>query len=183
MTRFSLCLVQGCSGVGTAFPHLLHVLLWNELEAVSKWLFFWMVPTPFLWALHPWSRHVLLMTVCTVKGNILKAKVIFRNFLNTGEASQLADDFSKLCLFEFPSRALAKNVASGHHPDVGLSISQESVMAAVCVLMSSSTVAQWLSSLLVYFTLILQQRFKTNLCILHSTSVKTVEKQHKKLEL
>jgi len=28
--------------MGTAFPHLLHVLLLIELEAVSKWLFFGM---------------------------------------------------------------------------------------------------------------------------------------------
>jgi len=34
--------VVGRERVGTAFPHLIHVLLWNEWDAVSKWLFFWM---------------------------------------------------------------------------------------------------------------------------------------------
>ena len=39
--------------VGTAFPHLFHVLLQNESEAVLKRLFFGCVPKPFLLALHP----------------------------------------------------------------------------------------------------------------------------------
>ena len=40
--------------VGTAFPHLFHVLLWNELEAVSKWLFSISLRSHiFLLALHP----------------------------------------------------------------------------------------------------------------------------------
>jgi len=46
--------VVGREGVGTAFPHLFHVLLQNELKAVLKWLFFGCVPTPVLLALHPW---------------------------------------------------------------------------------------------------------------------------------
>jgi len=47
---------QRCSGVGTAFPHLFHVLLWNKLEAVLKWLFFGCVLSHFLLALHSWWR-------------------------------------------------------------------------------------------------------------------------------
>jgi len=43
--------VVGRKRVGTAFPHLFQVLLENEFEAVSKWLFFVCVPTPFLLAL------------------------------------------------------------------------------------------------------------------------------------
>jgi len=39
---------------GTVFPHLSQVLLWNEFEAISKWLF----STPFLLALHPWAGYV-----------------------------------------------------------------------------------------------------------------------------
>jgi len=34
--------------MGTAFPHLFHILLQNELEVVSKWLCVWMRPTPFV---------------------------------------------------------------------------------------------------------------------------------------
>jgi len=45
--------VVGREGVGTTFPHLFHFLLQNKFEAVSKWLFFGCVPTPFLLALHP----------------------------------------------------------------------------------------------------------------------------------
>jgi len=49
------CLRQGCSGVervGTAFLHLFHVLLWNELGAVLKWLFFDAFP-------HLFSQHYI----------------------------------------------------------------------------------------------------------------------------
>jgi len=49
----------GCSGerVGASlaiFPHLFHVLLQNEFEAVSKWLVFLVHSHTFLLALHPW---------------------------------------------------------------------------------------------------------------------------------
>jgi len=37
----------GWERVGNTFPLPFHVLLWNEWEAVSKWLFFGCVPTPF----------------------------------------------------------------------------------------------------------------------------------------
>jgi len=46
--------VVGRERVGTAFPHLFHVLLEYELEAVKNCLFFGCVPTPFLLALYPW---------------------------------------------------------------------------------------------------------------------------------
>ena len=39
--------VMGRERVGTAFPHLFHVLFQNEFEAVSQLLFFGCVPTPF----------------------------------------------------------------------------------------------------------------------------------------
>ena len=42
-----VCDAQGCGWAGTAFSHLFHVLLQNELNAVSRLLFFWCVPTPF----------------------------------------------------------------------------------------------------------------------------------------
>ena len=38
----------------SAFPHLFHVLLWNEFEAVSKWLDFRVLSQIFLSTLHPW---------------------------------------------------------------------------------------------------------------------------------
>ena len=40
--------VVGRESVGTAFPHLFHVLLQNESKAVLKWLCFWMRSHTFL---------------------------------------------------------------------------------------------------------------------------------------
>jgi len=46
--------VVGRERVGAVLPHLFHVLLQNEFEAVLKWLMFWERSTPFSLALHPW---------------------------------------------------------------------------------------------------------------------------------
>jgi len=50
---------QVCSGAGTRVngaPILLHTLFYNKVEAVSKWLVFWCVPTSFLLVLQPWME-------------------------------------------------------------------------------------------------------------------------------
>ena len=46
---------MGQERVGTAVPDLFHVFLYNEYEAVLKWLFFGSVAklTPFLLVIHP----------------------------------------------------------------------------------------------------------------------------------
>ena len=42
--------------VGTAFRYFLNTLFHNKVEAVSKWLVFWCVPTSFMLVLQPWME-------------------------------------------------------------------------------------------------------------------------------